>query len=830
MNNEILEYENIKYLCFEGGGALGASYIGALCALQDIDAKRGNILFPGLNEEIVDNPMNDAKLQEEEGKGSIEGVSGSSVGAIIALCVAMGYTAEEINTRIITDKAFSILGREDYMTNITRYYKPKNCKPKKKSKNNAKSETTWQEIKSTLGDIFVESKTSKEIQKWLSDFKRLPGLLIESMLGNYVLCSFENPEFFERCLYRIIGEALFEHRTIIFGLLWLFERMDRLSETNLMPFWGMVNDGENFPNKLAFYRDWINNKRWENITNPPSREEVQNFTLIALGFLIGIILIVILMIRWISPKKEIISVEFKYRLGMFIRVLTIALNNVKNNQGRSLILVLEMIKNSKTLDLAVLFGRLQQAAIRWENGNFWWNMEQLANSIYEAVTEPTFSRILNSIVSRGGLYPGETVDIILAELIYSKVEVIGKGSAATFKKRDIPYDFTDSKSRAKHPLFNEIKLLRKSKNISHNDIDDVYSYTNELNDYIFEQYDEYISTLSKQKRKNIRKKDKKDIRKYWEDIKVIKNHFTFEDFVEIFKVNLVVTGSNILQGKPVYFNSSLTPSFPVVKAVGISSCFPIVFRPILLQCYTENVKCTGNYSDEGDSDNWKKTNEEWYQANYNGWFIDGGLLNNYPINAFNYAHESLQANNFHYKSMSPVNMVNLPANPNILSIRLGGIDENNNSTEKKVYDDFIKDADQYKSPSLLKLNSLILESNLNHATNTRILNEYEKQKQVIALQTGNISVLDMTANEKALIDVDYKSYKKIFERFPTKLDSISPGMEIDQSKVFEATIRNQLSERLNRGKKKSKRWRRSHSRLLRRPVSRDRKYQKKEIK
>ncbi|MCL7755123.1 hypothetical protein [Polaribacter sp. Z022] len=87
---------------------MGGAYLGALCAMQDIDKKNGSNKFPGLNEPLEDGRTPDTKI----GEGGICGVSGSSIGAIFGMCVAMGYTPEQINARLITDKMMNSITKE----------------------------------------------------------------------------------------------------------------------------------------------------------------------------------------------------------------------------------------------------------------------------------------------------------------------------------------------------------------------------------------------------------------------------------------------------------------------------------------------------------------------------------------------------------------------------------------------------------------------------------------------------------------------------------------------------------------------------------------------
>ena len=74
---------------------------------------------------------------------------------------------------------------------------------------------------------------------------------------------------------------------------------------------------------------------------------------------------------------------------------------------------------------------------------------------------------------------------------------------------------------------------------------------------------------------------------------------TFAELYDWTGMELVVTG---------YFSRKHTPHFPLVDAVAISMNFPMIFKPVWVEL-----------SDKPE---------------YNGYWVDGGLLNNRPIHAF----------------------------------------------------------------------------------------------------------------------------------------------------------------------------------------------------
>jgi NTE family protein len=91
---------------------------------------------------------------------------------------------------------------------------------------------------------------------------------------------------------------------------------------------------------------------------------------------------------------------------------------------------------------------------------------------------------------------------------------------------------------------------------------------------------------------------------------------TFYHFWAATGVDLFITGVNVSRQRPMYFSVWHTPDFPVIEAIQISMNIPILFKPIYI-----NSKVHGGAEDE-------------YNQKYHGLWVDGGMLNNYPIHAF----------------------------------------------------------------------------------------------------------------------------------------------------------------------------------------------------
>lgn len=111
---------------------------------------------------------------------------------------------------------------------------------------------------------------------------------------------------------------------------------------------------------------------------------------------------------------------------------------------------------------------------------------------------------------------------------------------------------------------------------------------------------------------------------------------TFAVMHEITGVDLVVTGTNVTSRKPLNFSRALTPSFPVSEAVAISMNLPGVFKPVSL---------------EGTS----------LGTAYQGFWVDGGLLDNLPLHAFDERSK---------RKTPGVDPDLLPLNPHVLALRL----------------------------------------------------------------------------------------------------------------------------------------------------------------
>lgn len=143
------------------------------------------------------------------------------------------------------------------------------------------------------------------------------------------------------------------------------------------------------------------------------------------------------------------------------------------------------------------------------------------------------------------------------------------------------------------------------------------------------------------------------------------NHITFEQFYFLTGVDLVLTGTNITNGIPLYFSKERTPDFPVADAVAISMNLPIIFTPIWNEgpVYIDYEQFYKKLARKG----MKSINKDWtkYTNMYKGLYIDGGVTNNLPLHSFDDIEDPFS--NF----IDPRNpLKNLPANSGVLALRL----------------------------------------------------------------------------------------------------------------------------------------------------------------
>lgn len=102
-------------------------------------------------------------------------------------------------------------------------------------------------------------------------------------------------------------------------------------------------------------------------------------------------------------------------------------------------------------------------------------------------------------------------------------------------------------------------------------------------------------------------------------------HFlTFKEHLDIFKIDLVITGSNFETGKSELFSAETTPDWPVCIAAANSMRIPLVYKPMYIS-KSESKGLTKSYG----------ANERMLSPDRaQGYWVDGGYFNNLPMFAF----------------------------------------------------------------------------------------------------------------------------------------------------------------------------------------------------
>ncbi|MET3930587.1 putative acylesterase/phospholipase RssA [Lysobacter sp. OAE881] len=87
---------------------------------------------------------------------------------------------------------------------------------------------------------------------------------------------------------------------------------------------------------------------------------------------------------------------------------------------------------------------------------------------------------------------------------------------------------------------------------------------------------------------------------------------SFAELKAITGIELKVCATNLSQRRSVIFSAVTTPDFPVIEAVGMSACYPFVFKPVFINAPSHDLVL----------------------GQLRGLWLDGGILNNIPIHSF----------------------------------------------------------------------------------------------------------------------------------------------------------------------------------------------------
>lgn len=198
---------------------------------------------------------------------------------------------------------------------------------------------------------------------------------------------------------------------------------------------------------------------------------------------------------------------------------------------------------------------------------------------------------------------------------------------------------------------------------------------------------------------------------------------TFKHFFTLTGVNLIETGTNITYNQPEYFSKDFTPDFPVTEAIGISMALPLLFKPVMV------IDING------------------YQKLY----VDGGMLNNYPIHAFDYYFGTSDLAHV----IDSLNVEkNNPINPNVLGFRL------TSGASKVIYKNY---QDGYKSGDISKYAKNLFDTFMYPSEEGQIRSLEEKEK-TIELLTYSLSVSDFNPIETLRKKPIEEAYNKVREQ------------------------------------------------------------------
>ncbi len=118
----------------------------------------------------------------------------------------------------------------------------------------------------------------------------------------------------------------------------------------------------------------------------------------------------------------------------------------------------------------------------------------------------------------------------------------------------------------------------------------------------------------------------------------------FQEYYYLTGVDLVVSSTNVSRERTFYFSAYHTPLFPVIEAVGMSGCFPFVFKPVWVDStgIGEHIIANGIVDARMAADDYGVYVGTYYKggAAYNesmrGFYCDGGMLQNFPLHAFDH--------------------------------------------------------------------------------------------------------------------------------------------------------------------------------------------------
>ncbi|HST35503.1 MAG TPA: patatin-like phospholipase family protein, partial [Allosphingosinicella sp.] len=231
-----------------------------------------------------------------------------------------------------------------------------------------------------------------------------------------------------------------------------------------------------------------------------------------------------------------------------------------------------------------------------------------------------------------------------------------------------------------------------------------------------------------------------------QQFRAIRDWFDFALFRKTTKRDLVVTGTNITSSQPVFFRESLTPDFPVTEAVRISAGFPVVFKPTAV-AYVPSGKDGRTGRRRGDANQVKR----FYETHYCGYFIDGGFLNNHPMQAFSGVQAGADADN------TPQEMLAAAFGDKVLGFHL-----TNNEPETCPFGGTFEETKGTRGFGAVL--SGMMGTFYASGSTLRFIDP-KIEEHTIAIRFGNLDLLDLKPDYFAVIDVQGANYETVLRRF-----------------------------------------------------------------
>lgn len=750
-----------KYLAFHGGGGKGMAYLGAFMAYEKVGV-----------------------LPIEKSK--IEGVSGTSTGAISALMISLGYDSKATNRLMIEEAHFAMaFGEKSSPTKYRAYKSINEGHPEVGFLSGLKQAPKIRKIlglhdklnQKSLNDRFVLSDVIFDNMGEDHDVKVNIGDVINSIMKSYTSA-------FGRAIVIGLIRSIDSDEAII-----LENIADSFYDTLKKEFIKIKKIAEilSFPPLLDIYEkvdelldDWGANKG-------VSKQNI----VYGSGFAYLTVIVLLILISFIITSKYKIKEGEKYanpnssinrairffntlkkQISLVLQIYYGARSNskIQSTSIGQLLSLLDSLINAKNLDVFQIVFTVSNLITNIQ-------IDDISKEIKKDII-PYLLKPLNTIVKEGGLIVGSRLRFINAIIIFNMVSVNIDTNKQNKKFERRKIDLIEG------GMFQDVMTVFESQNSNKLTKEQVLSSITTLKEVI----SNLESTLSSDNETLISNKKKLDklentLSTYdlREKLEIINRYYDFEIHNKLFKTKLVICGANISEGCSVYFNEALTPDFSVVEAVHISMSIPGLWRPVAVNYFPP----TSKGRNVENSPQKKKT---FYKRYYQGWFVDGGLLNNLPMLAFN-QHKK------HGPFARPEEMLEeSTVYPKDQMIGLGRYSEKTGKNSIKKENKRTLPFNP-KEMNLSSYASSIISSLFNYSQRLRGLNKIDgvHQDDVIEVNAGFMSILDFIVDPKELFRIEGPNFNCVLQQFG-----------LDPSKDPEAEIRAILQNEKRRNTKEYK--------------------------